>query len=283
MRWQRDNPFGQDGKIDIITFSNVKMKFGTEAVLDGISFAIKRGEFISLLGASGCGKSTSLRIMGDLLGVSGGEVLVDGRPPRETWSKIAYVFQSPRLAPWRNALDNVVLGMELREDKMSRQRMQETALHYLDMVGLSRDIHKYPQVLSGGERQRVALARALAVDPEIILMDEPFSGLDVQTREKMRDEVINIWLKTGKTIIFVTHDIEEALYLAQRIVVFSRKPTHILRIINMVVARPRRLDTDPRLIKLRKEIREIFLQQGWEMGECSPREPLKETKGHFNS
>ena len=243
------------------------MKFGTEVVLDGISFAIKRGEFISLLGASGCGKSTSLRIMGDLLGVSGGEVLVDGRPPKETWSKIAYVFQSPRLAPWRNALDNVVLGMELREDKMSRQRMQETALHYLDMVGLTRDIHKYPQVLSGGERQRVALARALAVDPEIILMDEPFSGLDVQTREKMRDEVINIWLKTGKTIIFVTHDIEEALYLAQRIVVFSRKPTHILKIINMDMARPRHLDTNPRLIKLRKEIREIFLQQGWEMSE----------------
>lgn len=243
------------------------MKFGTEVVLDGISFTVKRGEFICLLGASGCGKSTSLRIMGDLIGVSGGEALVDGRPPSETWSKIAYVFQSPRLVPWRNALDNVVLGMELRADKTNRQRMRETALRYLDMVGLSRDIHKYPQVLSGGERQRVALARALAVDPEIILMDEPFSGLDVQTREKMRDEVINIWLKTGKTIIFVTHDIEEALYLAQRIVVFSRKPTHILRIINMDVARPRQLDTDPGLIKLRKEIREIFLQQGWEAGE----------------
>lgn len=251
-------------EIDIIQFKEVYISFGPERVLDGITFSVKRGEFLCLLGASGCGKSTTLRVIGDLLPSYRGQVVVDDRPPKESWNKIAYVFQSPRLVPWRNALENVILAMELRYDKMSKREMKETARRYLEMVGLSRDIHKYPLVLSGGERQRVALARALAVETQIILMDEPFSGLDVQTRERMRDEVITIWEKTKKTIIFVTHDIEEALYLADRIVVFSRKPTHILRVINLETARPRKLDSDRTLINLRKEIRELFLQQGWE-------------------
>lgn len=250
--------------IDIIQFRDVKISFGQERVLDGVTFSVKKGEFLCLLGASGCGKSTSLRIIGDLLSTYQGQVLVDGRSPRESWSKIAYVFQSPRLVPWRNALENVLLGMELRHERGKGNEMHKTALKYLEMVGLASDIHKYPLVLSGGERQRVALARALAVDPEIILMDEPFSGLDVQTRERMRDEVINIWDKTHKTIIFVTHDIEESIYLADRIVVLSRKPTHILKIINVDAPRPRRIDTDPALTRLRKETRELFLQQGWE-------------------
>ena len=254
------------GRIDIIELSAVKVQFGPELVLDGISFSVKRGELLCLLGASGCGKSTTLRIVGDLMSVSEGRVWVDGQHPKDSWSKIAYVFQSPRLVPWRTALENVMLGMELRFDKMGRHDMWQRAMRYLEMVGLSKDVNKYPLVLSGGEKQRVALARALAVDPEIILMDEPFSGLDVQTRERMRDEVIDIWRQTGKTIIFVTHDIDEAVYLADRIVIFSRKPTQILKVITVDSPRPRGLDANPELERLRKDIRYLFLSQGWEEG-----------------
>lgn len=249
--------------MEVIEFGNVMISFGAEKVLDDVSFTVQRGEFLCLLGASGCGKSTTLRIIGDLIESYQGMVRVEGGHPKEMWNKISYVFQSPRLVPWRNAVENVMLGMELRYDEMSRSRMREVALKYLEIAGLSRDIHKYPIMLSGGEKQRVALARALAVDPEIVLMDEPFSGLDVQTRERLRDEVISIWKRTEKTIIFVTHDIEEALYLAQRIVVFSRKPTRILRTIPVSAPRPRNLVGDPEIERLKQEIRAMFLDQGW--------------------
>src|SRR3990170_5398966 len=138
-------------EIDIIQFRDVYISFGPERVLDGISFSVKRGEFLCLLGASGCGKSTTLRVIGDLLPSYRGQVVVDDRPPKESWSKIAYVFQSPRLVPWRNALENVLLGMELRHERGKGNEMHKTALKYLEMVGLASDIHKYPLVLSGGE------------------------------------------------------------------------------------------------------------------------------------
>ena len=225
---------------DIIELRNVGLSFGGEVVYDNLSFSVRDGEFLCVLGPSGCGKSTLLRIVGDLLQVDLGQVAVDGRPPGDAWQEMSFVFQSPRLLPWRNALDNVVLGQQLRFGRrFSKTQMQEKARGLLDLVGLSRDMHKMPSMLSGGERQRVAIARALAVDPRIVLMDEPFSALDLNTRRRMRSEIIDIWRKTGKTIIFVTHEIDEAAELADRIVVLSSKPTIVRGLIEIGEPRPR--------------------------------------------
>jgi NitT/TauT family transport system ATP-binding protein len=223
----------------IIAFDNVGVAFGEEQIYDRLSFDVRRGEFVCILGPSGCGKSTSLRIIGGLLDVNEGRVIVDGRSPRDAWPEIAFVFQSPRLVPWRTALDNVLLGSELRFGSGDKERRKARAAELLSLVGLSGDARKYPSMLSGGERQRVAIARALAVDPKIVLMDEPFSALDPNMRGRMRTEMERIWLETGKTVVFVTHDIDEALQLADRTVVLSNKPTRVLEIIELRTPRPR--------------------------------------------
>ena len=176
------------GSDPIIAFENVDVAFGDEQIYDRLSFDVRRGEFVCILGPSGCGKSTSLRVIGGLLDVSNGRVIVDGRAPRDAWPEIAFVFQSPRLVPWRTALDNVLLGTELRFGAGDRERRRARATELLTLVGLAGDTRKYPSMLSGGERQRVAIARALAVDPKIVLMDEPFSALDPNMRSRMRAE-----------------------------------------------------------------------------------------------
>ena len=225
---------------EIISLDNVSIAFGPEVVYDRLSFSVIDGEFLCILGPSGCGKSTLLRVVGDLLGIDMGTVTVAGVPAAESWQELAYVFQSPRLLPWRNAEENVVLGQQLRfGGKRTKAEMHEKARLLLELVGLGRDRHKSPAMLSGGERQRVSIARALAVDPRIVLMDEPFSALDVQTRRRMRSEIIEIWKKTGKTIVFVTHEIDEALELADRIVVLSAKPTRMLETVDLKAPRPR--------------------------------------------
>lgn len=240
-------PAARDGAVPgpIIVFDRVDVALGGQRIYDKLSFEVRRGEFLCILGPSGCGKSTSLRVMGGLLPVAGGQVSVAGRAPGEAWQEIAFVFQSPRLVSWRNAMDNILLASELRFGKATRLeagRRRERALELLSMVGLAADAQKYPSALSGGERQRVAIARALAVDPQIIFMDEPFSALDPNTRQRMRAEIEQIWQRTGKTVVFVTHDIDEALQLADRIVLFSGKPTTVLETLTIDTPRPRRAD-----------------------------------------
>src|SRR4051812_20512740 len=158
----------------IIAFDNIGVTFGEEQIYDRLSFDVRRGEFVCILGPSGCGKSTSLRIIGGLLDVNAGHVTVDGRAPRDAWPDIAFVFQSPRLVPWRTALDNVLRGTERRLGAGEKEQRGARAAELLSLVGLAGDAGKYPSMLSGGEPQRVAIARALAVDPKIVLMDEPF-------------------------------------------------------------------------------------------------------------
>jgi NitT/TauT family transport system ATP-binding protein len=243
---------------EIISLSDVSVAFGPEVIYDRLSFSVVEGEFLCILGPSGCGKSTLLRVIGDLLGVDAGSVTVAQEPAAESWQEIAYVFQSPRLLAWRNAEQNVVLGQQLRfAGKRSTAEMRQKAIELLELVGLGRDTHKYPAMLSGGERQRVAIARALAVDPRIVLMDEPFSALDLQTRRRMRSEIIEIWKRTGKTIVFVTHEIDEALELADRIVVLSAKPTRMLRTLELKAPRPRDL-TNAVLQAARTELRQLL-------------------------
>jgi NitT/TauT family transport system ATP-binding protein len=242
-----------------IRLQNVGLTFGDERVLEDIGFEVPRGSFVCLLGPSGCGKSTTLRIIGGLIKGSQGEVSVFGQTPAESWPRLAYVFQAPRLVAWRTALENVILGMDLRLPHLSTVEKVGRARKYLAMVSLTKDADKFPDMLSGGERQRVALARALAVDPDIILMDEPFAALDFTTRRYLRDTLIQIWQQTGKTVLFVTHDVDEALYLAGHVVIFSGKPTKINTIVDVRVPRPRNIETDRSLAKIADDIRQIFL------------------------
>jgi len=241
-----------------IAFENVGLTLGNERIYDSVDFTVGAGEFVCLLGPSGCGKSTSLRIIGDLLRPDSGRVLVNGRPPAEGWSEIAFVFQSPRLAPWRNALANVLLGVELRFGRAAAKRSGAKACELLALVGLGDSAARYPLTLSGGERQRVAIARALAVDPSIVLLDEPFSALDPNTRRRLRAELERIWLETRKTVLFVTHDIDEALILADRIVLMSNKPTRVLEDIRVAAPRPRDLNGNQALRAIKEHLQDLF-------------------------
>jgi len=241
---------------EIVRFDRVLTRLGDQVIYDHISFSIKAGEFICILGPSGCGKSTALRLIGGLLQPDSGDVVIAGGTPANNWKRIAYVFQSPRLAPWRTALANVEMGMELRGG-WTRNERRERALNALQLVGLHKEAARLPAQLSGGERQRIAIARALAVDPEIILMDEPFSALDPNTRALMRNELLELWNKTGKTVIFVTHDIDEALVLADRVLAFSRKPTRLERSLSIDQPRPRDLRC-PTLHTIRDELLSWF-------------------------
>jgi NitT/TauT family transport system ATP-binding protein len=222
-----------------IELSDLAIAFAGESIFSNLTLSIAEGELVCLLGPSGCGKSTLIRLIGGLMEPTAGRVSVAGLPPRAARATLAYVFQSPRLVPWRTALDNVALAIELRTPSVAKVERRARALELLQMVGLGADVGKYPAMLSGGERQRVAIARALAVDPDTILMDEPFSALDPETRRRMRADLIALWQLTRKTVIFVTHDLDEALELADRIVVFSGKPTRILDIVAVELARPR--------------------------------------------
>jgi NitT/TauT family transport system ATP-binding protein len=245
-------------RAEAIRFDGVSLSFGGERIYDKLDFTVAQGEFLCLLGPSGCGKSTALRVIGDLLPADGGTVTVNGRTPADSWGDIAFVFQSPRLAPWRDALANVLMGAELRFGKAEADRRKDRAQSLLAMVGLAGAAAKYPSMLSGGERQRVAIARALAVDPSIILMDEPFSALDPNTRRRLRAEIERIWQETQRTVVFVTHDIDEALVLADRIVLLSNKPTRVLETVRVTAPRPRNIAADPELGALRHHLTELF-------------------------
>jgi NitT/TauT family transport system ATP-binding protein len=248
---------GLTGSDPIVIFENVALSLGGDRIYDQLTFGVQRGEFLCIVGPSGCGKSTSLRLIGGLLDADSGRTAVDGRPPRDAWSDIAFVFQSPRLVPWRNAIENVLLGPQLRLGAGDRESRKRRAAELLRLVGLVGETLKYPSMLSGGERQRVAIARALAVDPKIVLMDEPFSALDPNMRARMRAEMERIWMQTGKTVVFVTHDIDEALQLADRIIVFSAKPTRVLETIEVSAPRPRVIG-GPDVEEIRTQLVKLF-------------------------
>jgi len=221
------------------------------AALDGVNISIEKGEFICLIGPSGCGKTTLLNLISGFEKPSSGRITIDGDEVREPSIKYVTIFQNYGLLPWRNVQGNVELGLEsLGFDK---KRVKEIAREYISLVGLS-DFHRHhPYQLSGGMQQRVAIARALAVDPEIIFMDEPFGALDALTRMKMQEEISNIWKKKKKTIIFVTHDIDESVFLADRIVIMTPYPGRIKSIINVPLAR-KRDRTSPDFLRIRDDV-----------------------------
>ena len=199
--------------------------------LEDITLDVRPGEFLALVGPSGCGKSTLLDLLGGLTAPTSGRILLDGRPIEGPAPDRGIVFQQYALFPWRTAVQNVEFGLDIAGLKAKQRR--EIARHYLDLVGLTAFADRYPHELSGGMKQRVAIARSLAYDPEVLLMDEPFAALDAQTRETLQGELLRIWRATRKTIIFITHGIDEAVVLGQRVAVMTSRPGRIKHVVEI--------------------------------------------------
>jgi NitT/TauT family transport system ATP-binding protein len=213
---------------------------GEVQALERISVAIKDGEFVAVVGPSGCGKSTLLYMIGGFVPRSSGRILVDGKPVVGPGPDRGPVFQEFALFPWRTALENILFG--LQEQKIPKARARARALELIEMVHLKGYEHLYPKELSGGMKQRVAIARTLAYNPAILLMDEPFGALDAHTRTMLQDELLAIWERDTKTVLFVTHAVDEAVYLADRVLVMTKAPGRIKADIPINLPRPRRRD-----------------------------------------
>jgi NitT/TauT family transport system ATP-binding protein len=223
-----------------LVVSGLSKRFGELEALRGIDLEVERGAFLSVVGPSGCGKTTFLRIVAGLEPATSGEVLLDGRVVLRPGGDRGFVFQTDNLLPWRTVLSNAMIGPEVAGKAGSRERQR--TLDLLKLVGLAGFESYYPRQLSGGMRQRVNLARALAIDPEILLMDEPFSALDAQTREIMQTELMRIWEQGRKTVLFVTHQIDEAVFLSDRVLVFARRPGRLQESVEIALPRPRALE-----------------------------------------
>jgi len=235
--------------------------FGTPKALtaiDGLTLDVAKGEFVVLLGPSGCGKSSLLYLVAGLEAASGGTLICDGRPVTGPAPDRGMIFQEASLYPWLTIADNVSFGLRLKGIPAAERRT--TALELLRKVGLSDAAGKRPDELSGGMRQRAALARALAMRPKVLLMDEPFAALDIQTRAKMQGHLIDAWRTSGASVLLVTHSIEEALALADRIVVFTARPGRIKEIVPVDLPRPRS-PRDPKLIALQQRLADLLADE----------------------
>ena len=230
-----------------VTFSDVSKRFTLRVentvhhvqALDRVSFTVKDGEIVALIGPSGCGKTTALRVAMGLDASTSGRVTVDGREVKGCGYDRGMVFQHAELLPWLSALQNVMFGLEMKGVRGAP--LQETAEKYLHLVGLKESQNRRPHQLSGGMKQRVGIARALAIDPKVLLMDEPFGALDAMTRDAMNVELQRIWMTTGCTVVLVTHSIGEAVFLADRILLLSPRPGRMSALVEVPFARPRDL------------------------------------------
>jgi len=232
-----------------------KRRGGGETVaLDKTSFTIQPGEFICIVGPSGCGKTTLLHCLDGLHSATSGQILIDGRPINGPGRDRAMVFQSASLMPWRTVVRNITYGLEMQGVKLAAAIPRAQAM--IELVGLTGFEDRHPGELSGGMQQRVNLARALVIDPEVILLDEPFAALDAQTREQMQTELLRVWDATKKNAVFITHQISEAVYLADRVVVMSGRPGRVKAIVPVPIARPRPASAhrDPRMFEIESQI-----------------------------
>lgn len=248
-----------DGRQAVLQYAGICKTFPgaqrTVVALDQVSFHVRRGEFVSLVGPSGCGKTTLLRITDGLETADQGTVSLDGAVLSGCSQDMAYVFQDINLLPWRSVGKNVELGLEARGVPKAERRAR--AMDMLEMVGLAAVADAAPYTLSGGMQQRVGVARALAVRPKVLLMDEPFGQLDNFTREALQVEIAELWAKLGTTIVFVTHDVDEAIFLSDRIVLFQPEPGRLTEIIDVDLPRPRTgydIRAERRAIELRAHI-----------------------------
>lgn len=233
--------------------------------LEGVDLAIEKNTFVSIIGPSGCGKSTLLNLIAGLDRPSSGEIIVDGVRIKGPGPDRGVIFQNYALMPWLTALANVEYAVETACPNLSRGQAKEQARHYLAMVGLERSKHRYPRQMSGGMKQRVAIARALSINPSILLMDEPFGALDALTRAYLQEEVLRIWEKNRVTVVLITHSIEEALLLSDKIVLMSRGPAaRIADVINLPPLRPRQrsvIDQHPDFLAIKIRLEEHLLNE----------------------
>jgi sulfonate transport system ATP-binding protein len=229
--------------------------FGDLKVLDDISFDVMDGEFLCIVGPTGCGKTTFLNCLTKLFDVTSGEILVDGKPINCKKNNISYIMQENSAYDWLTVEQNIRMGLEIKKEpeELIQQRVEEM----LDVVGLQDYRDYYPKQLSISMLQRTVIARAFATYPELLLMDEPYGQLDLDLRFRLEDELVNLWKKTGTTVIFITHNVEEAVYLGQRIMVLTNKPTKVKQIIDFDLPRPRDV-ASPDFVKIRNEVTELI-------------------------
>lgn len=253
-----------DSTKPIIELNNISKSFQTDngdaLIIDDVSIDIKENEFVVLFGAGQCGKTTMLKMLAGLENISKGTISIEGKPMKGFDSRVGMVYQTTGLFPWLSVMGNVEFGPKARG--ISKKERREKAQYYIDLVGLNGFERHFPSMLSGGMQQRVGIARAYCDDPEIILMDEPFGHLDAQTRYMMEEEVEKIWEKEKRTVVFVTNNIEEAIYLADRIIILTECPATIMKEYEIDLPRPRSL-VSPDFLELREEISSLVdLREG---------------------
>lgn len=240
-------------KIDNV-YKEYQGRNGKTVALNGVNLDIMENEFICVVGPSGCGKSTLLNIIAGLLEPTSGAAYLDGKQIEGTGVERGVVFQQYALFPWRTVIKNVMFGLEMK--KTPKAEAEKIARKYIEAVGLKGFENSYPKELSGGMKQRVAIARAYAANPEVLLLDEPFGALDAQTRVQLQTELLNTWEQEKKTCFFITHDVDEAIILAQRVIIMSARPGRIKRIVDIDIPYPRTQETksDARFLELKAEI-----------------------------
>jgi len=250
-----------------VTFDNVSVEFptaqGPMRVLDDVTLDIRQGEFVSIIGPSGCGKTTLMNILGGFVQPTGGRVLLDGQPVRGPGPDRGVIFQEYGVFPWLTVRQNIAFGLKLSGNKVPRSEHAAVVDRYMRLMGLSDFADHFPKHLSGGMRQRLAIARAYAVRPQFLLMDEPFGALDAQTRSAMQDLLLEVLQTENKTVMLITHSVEEAIYLSSRIVVVTARPARIREVIDVPFGYPRaeNVHEDPRFVALRSRIRELVMEE----------------------
>ena len=243
---------GFDAKIAVRDLTKM---YGDLVVLDKINFSIKRGELVSIVGPTGCGKTTFLNCMSKLTETTSGNIYIDGEVANPRKHNLAFVFQEPTALPWLTVAENVAYGMRIK--KMPKPEMEKHLNFILDLVGLKDTANLYPNQVSASMMQRIAVARAFAVNPDLLLMDEPYGQLDVKLRFYLEDELVKLWQTLKSTVLFVTHNIEEAVYVADRILVLSPKPTKVRAEVVVDLPRPRDF-RDPKFIELRRQVTDLI-------------------------
>jgi NitT/TauT family transport system ATP-binding protein len=234
-----------------VRVENLTKNFGDLVVLKDVSFEVKKGEFLCIVGPTGCGKTTFLNLLSTLLEPTSGRILIDGEPADPSKHNLAFVFQEPSTFPWLTVEDNIKFGLKIKNRPEAEIQAQTKKI--LDLLGLEKFRKSFPHELSVSTEQRIVIGRAFAMNPDLLLMDEPYGQMDIKVRYYLEDEVIRLWQELGSTVIFITHNIEEAVYLAERVLILSQKPASVKEEIIVDLPRPRSI-SDPEFIKIRKNI-----------------------------
>jgi sulfonate transport system ATP-binding protein len=246
-----------------IVFDRVSVSFGALKVVEDVSYAIREGEFVSVIGPSGCGKTTMLNMVAGFMAPTAGQVRLDGNPVTQPGPDRGVIFQEYGVFPWLTVKQNIAFGLKLAASRVAPAEREAICERYMRLMGLADFAGAWPKTLSGGMRQRLALARAYAVRPEFLLMDEPFGALDAQTRSAMQDLLLEVLQAEGKTVMLITHSVEEAVYLSNRIVVMTARPTRIREIIEVPFGYPRKesLHERPEFGELRSHVRDLVMKE----------------------